>query len=135
MIYGGLGDSTDLSCAIEGRGREGWLKVGAHVGYEDDAQEQIQQLPILVLHLLHPLLRHGCAARGSPPPSVCAGNLGSSCFFYGILAFLLGKKPSPSATLRELFSSWAHYWARPGRFLFFPPDFLCVKMGSSPLIH
>ena len=80
MIYGGLGDSTDLSRAIEGRGREGWLKVGAHVGYEDDAQEQIQPLPVLVLHLLHPLLRHGCAARGSPPPSVCDGNLGSSCF-------------------------------------------------------
>ena len=55
--------------------------MGAHVGYEDDAQEQIQPLPILVLHLLRPLLRHGCAARGSPPPSVCAGNLGSSCFF------------------------------------------------------
>ena len=63
--------------------------MGAHVGYEDDAQEQIQPLPVLVLHLLRPLLRHGCAARGSPPPSVCAGNLGSSCvfFFDGILVF------------------------------------------------
>ena len=30
--------------------------MGAHVGYEDDAQEQIQPLPILVLHLLRPLL-------------------------------------------------------------------------------
>ena len=91
MIYGGLGDSTDLSCAIEGRGREGWLKVGAHVGYEDDAQEQIQPLPVLVLHLLRPLLRHGCAARGSPPPSVCAGNLGSSCFFMGSSCFCLAR--------------------------------------------
>ena len=55
--------------------------------------------------------------------------------FYGILVFLLGKKPSPSATPRELFSSWTHYWAGPGRFLFFLPDFLWVKMGSGPLIH
>jgi len=91
------------------------LKVGAHVGYEDDAQEQIQPLPILVLHLLCPLLRHGCVARGSPPPSVCAGNLGSSCFFYGILVFLLGKKPSPSATPRELFSFLVGLIIRLGR--------------------
>jgi len=52
--------------------------------------------------------------------------LGILVFFYGILMFLLGKKPSPSAMPRELFSSWTHYWAGPGRFLFFPPGFLWV---------
>jgi len=56
-------------------------------------------------------------------------------FFSTILVFLLGKKPSPSATPRELFSSLTHYWAGPGRFLFFLPDLLWVKMGSGPLIH
>ena len=40
--------------------------MGAHVRYEDDAQKQIQPLPVLVLHLLRPLLRHGCAAGGAP---------------------------------------------------------------------
>jgi hypothetical protein len=73
----------------EGKGGEGISKTDAHVGYEDDAQEQVQALLVLVFHLLRPLLRHGCAPRGSSPPadlppSACAGNL-------GILVCLLAK--------------------------------------------
>lgn len=64
--------------------------MGAHVGYEDDAQEQIQALLVLVLHLLRPLLRHGrAAARGPPHPSV-------RCCELGILVILPGTKKKPT---------------------------------------
>ena len=67
------------------------MKVGAHNGYEDDAQEQIQPFSVLVLHLLRPCFAMAALLDVLLPLQFVLGTWDPRVFFMGSSRFCLAR--------------------------------------------